>query len=236
MMKPKAFTEMDRREHRFLDALFKALEPLGFTIKTEPYQRVYFEFQNEWVEYQLREKQKQVRRPLNEDEKRWSYNRDRGWVQELQPTGILIFTIKTWLADGMRREWKDQPDRPLENDLPEIVATLSLAGPFLVRQRLERAEAEKRRWEEENRRYRERQLREQDEKRWQRFLELAHQCDQAASARRLLTKLKAQPQSEDTKIGGHPPAEWLAWANDWLERFDPLQRAPEEFYGELVNV
>jgi hypothetical protein len=101
MMQPKAFTEMDRREHRFLDALFKALEPPGFTIKTEPYQRVYFEFEKERVDYQLREKQKQVRRPLTDNEKSWSFYRDRGWMQELQPTGILVFTIKTWLADGM---------------------------------------------------------------------------------------------------------------------------------------
>jgi hypothetical protein len=35
-------------------------------------------------------------------------------MQELQPTGVLIFAIKTWLADGMRHEWKDHPDKPLE--------------------------------------------------------------------------------------------------------------------------
>jgi hypothetical protein len=236
MMQPEAFTEMNRRAHRFLDALFKAIEPLGFTVKTEPYQRVYFEFANERVDYQLREKQKQVRRPLTDNEKRWSYAADRGWIQELQPTGVLIFTIKTWLADGMRREWKDEADKPLEDHLPEIIAILSLAGPFLVKQRQERAEAERRRWEEENRRYRERQLREQDEKRWQRFLELAHQCDLAASARRLLAELGARPQSDDIKIGGHPPAEWLAWANDWLERFDPLMQKPQELYKQLADI
>ena len=45
VMQPNAFTDSDRREHRFLDALFKAIVPLGFSIKAEPYQRVYFEFQ-----------------------------------------------------------------------------------------------------------------------------------------------------------------------------------------------
>jgi hypothetical protein len=80
------------------------------------------------------------------------------------------------------------------------------------------------------------ELREQDEKRWQRFLELAHQCDQAASARRLLAALDARPQPEDIKIGGHPPAEWLAWAHQWLERFDPLRQEPQKLFKELVNV
>ena len=233
-MRPKEFTEIDRREHRFLNTLFKALEPHGFTIKTEQYQRVYFEFKKERIDYQLREKQKQVRRPLTENEKRWSFNRDRGWMQELQPTGILIFTIKTWLADGMRREWKDETDKPLESYLPEIVATLSLAGPFLVKQRQERAEAEKRRWEEDHRRYLESQRQEQDHKRWQRFLEFAHQRDQAASVRRLLAELEARPHPEDITIGGLSPGEWLAWAHQWLERFDPLMRDPQELYSEFA--
>ena len=234
-MQSKALTDMDRREYRFLDALFKALEPLGFKIKTEQYQRVYFEFQGERVDYQLREKQKRVRRPLTENEKRWSYAADRGWIQELQPTGILIFTIKTWLADGMRREWKDEPDKPLERYLPDIVATLSLAGPFLVKQRQERAEAEKRHWEEERKRYEERQFREQDEKRWRQFLEIALRCEQADSARRLLADLKARSPSEDVNIGGHPPSAWFDWMSDWLERFDPLKRKPEDLLQELAN-
>ena len=170
-LRPAALTETDRRRHRILDTLFKALERQGFTIKAEQYQSVYLEVQKERIDFQLREKQKQVRRPLTENEKVISYLRDRGWVQELQPSGALIFTIKTWLADGMRREWKDERDKPLEGVLPEIVATLSLAGPFLVKQRQERAEAEKRRWEEEKQALpRTASCREQDEKRWQRFL------------------------------------------------------------------
>jgi hypothetical protein len=236
MMQPAAFTEMNRREHRFLDALFKALEPLGFTIKTEQYHRVYFEFQGERIEYQIREKQKQVRRPLTEDEKRWSYGAERGWIQELQPTGILVFTIKTWLDNSLRCEWKDQPDSPLENALPDIVATLSLAGPFLVKKRQERLEAEKRRWQEEQRRYLERQREEQDQKRWQRFLEFSHQCDQAESARRFLAELVARPQPENVAIGGYSPVEWLAWAHQWLERFDPLMQEPLEIYKALANI
>ena len=71
---------------------------------------MYFEFQKERVDFQLREKQKQVRRPLTR-KKRRHWNCERGWVQELQPTGALVFSIKTWFAEGMRREWKDASDR-----------------------------------------------------------------------------------------------------------------------------
>lgn len=233
--RPAEFTEVDRRKHRFLDTLFKNLERLGFIIKTEQYRGVYCEVQNERVDYQLREKQKQVRRPLTDDEKRW-YPKGTPWKQELQPSGILIFTIKTWLADGMRREWKDEPDKPLEDNLPEIVATLSLAGPFLVKKREERAEAEKRRWEEEHRRYLEKQRNDQDLKRRQKFLEFARHRDEAASVRRLLAELEAKPQPDDFIFDGLSPTEWLAWARDWLARFDPLLREPYDLYEELANI
>lgn len=234
LAKPPSFTEMDRREHRFLDALFKALEPLGFGIKSDEYHRVHFEFQGERIEYRLREKLTQVRRPLTEDEKRWSWNRDRGWMQELQPTGVLIFTIKTWLNNGMRREWKDGSDNPIENSLPEIVATLSLAGPYLVKLRQERLEEEKRHWEAEQRRYAERQLRERDKARWQKFLELARQKDEAASVRRLLAELKAQPLPEEN-FGDRSAVEWLNWADAWLLNYDPIVRGTQKFLERLAG-
>jgi hypothetical protein len=206
------------------------------TIKPELYQRVHLEYQGEKIEYQIREKKKQIRRPLTEDEKRWSsYAAERGWIQELQPTGALIFTIKTYLANGMRHEWKDEPDRPLENSLPDIVATLSLAGPYLVKQRKDRLEAEKRRWQEDQRRHIERQERERDQDRWRKFLEFARQKDEAASVRRLLVELKAQAQPEG-HFGGRSAVEWLTWADQWLENFDPLLRGPENLYRNLGEV
>lgn len=85
------------------------------------------------------------------------------------------------------------------------------------------------------RRYEERRRREQDEKRWQRFLELARQCEQAASARRLLSELQARPQPKKVNFGGLSASEWLAWAHDCLERFDPLLQEPEEIYRDLAE-
>jgi len=112
----------------------------------------------------------------------------------------------------------------------------SVAGPFLVKQRQKRAEAEKRRWEEDDRRYLERQSREQDEKRRERFLEFAHQCDQAASVRRLLAELGARPQPQGVSFGDHSAAEWTSWARRWLERFDPLIQQPLEVYKTLADI
>ena len=234
-MEPPPYTETDHRQHRLLDTLFKALERLGFVIKTEQYGAVYLETQNERVDFQLREKQKQVRRPLTDEEKCEPWNRDRRWMRELELTGMLIFTIKTRLDAGMRIEWKDDPDRPLESRLPDIVATLSLAGPILAKQRQEREEAEQRRREEEYKRFVERQDREQDQKRWQCFLQLARQCDKAASARRLLLELETRLQDENERFGELTAREWLDWGRRWLDRYDPLRRRPTELYEHLAN-
>ena len=170
MMQPKAFTDTDHRQHRFLDTLFKALERLGFGIKSEQLSARLFRGPERTGGFSVAREAKTGTSALTEEENHWHWNRDLGWVKELQPTGVLIFSIKTWLADGMRREWKDEPDKPLEQNLPDIIATLTLAGPFLVQQRQERAEAEKRSREDRRQRYLQKRDREQDQKRWQCFL------------------------------------------------------------------
>ena len=89
------FTETDRRKHRILDALFKAIERQGGKVVQEERGVQFAEVLGEQVEFQIREKQKQERRPLTEDEKRWRSTGDNGWKKELVPTGWLIFEIKT---------------------------------------------------------------------------------------------------------------------------------------------
>ena len=93
------FSAIERRRHRFLDALFKALERHGFKARTGERGEVYLEVERERLEFDLKEKYRQVRRPLTEEEKKWGYNIDRPWKQESQPTGMLQFSIKTHLGD-----------------------------------------------------------------------------------------------------------------------------------------
>ena len=191
--------------------------------------------QKERIDYELREKQKQVRRPLTDDEKRWGFNPDRPWRQELQPSGILQFSLKTRLVDGTR-EWIDKPDKPIEDHLSDIVAVLSLAGPILAEQRREREAAEKLRREEEHRRYLEEQRLKQDYNRWRRFLEFADQWSKAERARQFLAVLEGKEQPEGIAFDGRAPADWFAWAREWLDVFDPLNRKPEAIYEELAEV
>lgn len=66
---PAEHREINRRRYRILDAIFKALERQGGKIKEEDRKGVFVELNGECIEIQLREKYKQVRRPLTGREK-----------------------------------------------------------------------------------------------------------------------------------------------------------------------
>jgi len=171
---PGKFSDTDRRRHRILDALFKAVERQGATVRQGDRRQLFVETSGEKVEFQVREKQKQVRRPLTADEQRWRIAADKGWRQDLVSTGRLVFDIKTYLPAGLKRQWVETDQRPLEEMLSEIVATFIAAGPALVQQRREREAAERERQLAEQRRYEEQQRRKRDANRWRCFQEMAH--------------------------------------------------------------
>jgi len=86
---PGDFRDSDRRQHLFLDALFKAIERQGGKIKQGDRWELFAEVSGAKVEFQLREKHKQTRRPLTADEQRWRVAGDKDWKQDLVPTGHL---------------------------------------------------------------------------------------------------------------------------------------------------
>jgi hypothetical protein len=116
---------------------------------------------------------------------------EKNWRQELRPTGVLTFSIETYLPTLPHRAWTDTADQPLEDQLGDILAGLLLAGPLLVQQRRERDEAEKQRREEERRRYEAAERQRLDDNRWRRFTELAARWRQADEVRRFPGSLRA---------------------------------------------
>ena len=230
------FSVVDRRRHRFLDALFKALERHGFKAKTGERSEVYLEVERERVEFELKEKYRQVRRPLTDDEKKWHHNPDRPWRQELQPTGTLAFTIKTHLDSALTHAWIDKPDRPIETQLPDIVATLLLAGPILKEHRRQHEEAEKRRLEAEHRRYEEQQRRQKDDNRWKHFVGYAHRWREAEIARQFLVALEGKLENGDASFDGRSASGWIDWARERLGKYDPLVAGVEPVLQDIAKV
>lgn len=229
------FTEMDHRRHRLLNTLFKTLEQHGFKVKLGDRHEVYFEIERERVDFKLREKQRQVRRPLTEDEKRYGFMRERGWVQELQPSGILIFSLETHLIDGAKHEWRDG-EQPLEVQLPEIIGLILLAGPILKERRRQSEEAERRRREAELRRYEEEQRRKTDHNQWRRFVEIAAHWRELAVAREFLSALETQSAGEAFTVKDRSLTDWLTWAREHVDASDPLLTGAERIFADIGEV
>jgi hypothetical protein len=132
---PPDWSESERRRHRILDALFKAAERQGTHIKQPDRFTVFFEASGERIDFKLREKQRQVRTPKTPEEMKWLLPGEKTWRQELQPTGILTFSIETYLPALPRRAWTETADQPLEDQVGRrrIAPRRSFAGSAKAR-------------------------------------------------------------------------------------------------------
>jgi hypothetical protein len=236
LMKPSEWSESVHREHRILDALFKVMEKHGASVKEDERHQLFFEVNGEKIEFQIRQKQKQTRRPLNENEQRWRIPGDSDWRRELQPTGKLVLSIKTYLPGNLRREWLETDKTTMESLLPDIIATLVAAGPLLVERRKQREEEERQRRIAEQKRYEEQQQRKLDDNRWRRFVELAVQRREAEAARQFLEALKSLNVNLQNEIAGDSIADWIAWVEQRLLRSDPLNHGADAIFESIAQV
>jgi len=148
-----------------------------------------------------------------------------------------VFTIETYFGDNaIRREWLESETKALEGQLSDIVRSLALAGPALVKLREEREEAERRRREAERLRQIEAERRQKERNQWRRFGELARQWEAAARARRFLTVLEGQEHDPEQMVGGRPLREWLTWARDQVERHDPARAGSAGVFENIATV
>lgn len=226
--RPRDFTPMEKRRHRLLDALFKELEKQGARAGENDRRELYAEVSGERLEFELREKDKQVRRPLTAEELRWGGNKS-GMRQELQPTGCFLFAMKRYVPGSLRREWLERDDAPIEDRLAEIVATFMVAGPIMAEERRRREEQARR--EEE-----ERQRRKQDRNRWRRFAEIANAWDEVGTARRFLQAMREADQPGGVMVEGKPVSEWLDWAERKLKAADPIEHGIAAVFNDIANI
>jgi hypothetical protein len=233
---PGDFSDSDRRQHRFLDALFKAIERQGSKIKQGDRRELFAEVSGEKVEFQLREKHKQTRRPLTTDEQRWRLAGNKDWKQELVPTGRLAFEIRTYLPAGLKRQWLETDTQPLEGMLPDIVAVFVAAGPLLVRQRKEREAAERERQLAERRRYEQQQRKKRDANQWRYFREMAQDWHELAAARDFLGTLRSMDVDSSIEIDGRSVGDWLMWAEDWLQQANPIANGLEDLFRRIADI
>lgn len=236
MRRPAELSEQDRRRHRILDTLFKELERQGARIIQGDYRALSAEVAGEKIEFELREKQKQVRRPLTDKEREWETWNKSGMKQELQPSGFVVFAIKTYLVGSLRREWLEKAGKPMEELLPEIVATFIAAGPLLAEQRRVREEQARLHAIAEQRREQERQKRKQDQNRWRRLVQIAGGWREVEVARHFIAAMRALPVPEGQLVDGQSIEDWLVWAEQHLESANPLSHGVDGIFKDIAQI
>jgi hypothetical protein len=177
------------------------------------------EASGERVSFVLKEKKRRV---MYED----AVERRRNWqsTYEEVPAGIFEFSIDAGWGFKRTSTWKDGKIQRIESCLDQIVATVPLAGEFLKRERLRRAEEERRRKELEELRYRMDAIQRKENeavevllnhsKNHRRATELR---DFIESARSLYFRDHGRSPEENS-----PADLWLRWAEHHAEDLDPL--------------
>ncbi len=234
--KLSTFTPVDRYRHRILHVLFNELELQGYVVKSEHYDSAYLEYEGIQVEFTLREKLKQNRRPLTEEEKTSYFTRDKPYIQELEPTGKLHFSIKTYLERGIRHEWNETKTKSFKDLLPEIIATFKIAGPLLVEKEQKREDAQRQYREEEQQRYLEEIAFKKDQNQWREFLSYADAAKEAVHVREFITAIEKNINDGNQRVGDRTLHEWLTWATEWADHHDPLTSKATDLFDRIAKI
>lgn len=146
-------SKAEARQRSILSAFSSEVGRLGGSVTCDERRRLTARIAGEAIEFSLTERSKQIRVPLTEQEARWSFYADRGYKTENEPTGELRLRIENYFDQPIRRQWHDAPDKPLEQQLRDILIGFLFASALEREKRLEREEQQRRRFEEEHRRY-----------------------------------------------------------------------------------
>lgn len=219
-------TPLEKRRLRILSTLFKELEKRGYkmTLETTNIYAVCACQGDEKIEFGLTERQQQRRVELTKEERRDPLNIRSGRTckQVREATGELVFRIRTLQYSSAQSEWRDTPDRPLDDQLNEIIVGFIVASELLRRRRLERQEAERRYAEAERERWKQEERRQAEEKRVQELLQRVTAWRQAAEIRAYVQAVRTAAGTARRDIDETRLAEWASWALTQADRLDPL--------------
>lgn len=230
------FSAEYHRRHRILNALFRALEVGSHPVTETRHGSLEVRLGGKPVSFRLREKLKQVQRPLTDDEKRWGFSAKNGYRKETVGSGFLIFEIQSRLPGQLKSSWLETEERRMEDMVGEIFATMQVAAPLLEAERLAEEDREARRREEEARRWEEERQRKIADNRLRRFGQLADQWDRIGRMRAFLAEVKALPHEPGAMIEGRNVADWIAWLEARIEARDPLRAGSRAILEDLATV
>jgi len=218
--------KVERHRLRILSALFRALEKRGHQVVANPQNPLDIDLvvDGERIEFSLSERQKQFKEELTAEELGKPWNAAFGVKSRtvLQPTGVLVFKIQTWIGTGLRTQWAEGARGPLENRLNEIVVGLLAAAATFRQHRLEREEEERRRRAEDEARVKREEARREEARRLTELIQLSNQRRQAADIRTYVKAVKSAVHKGVVTIEARKLEEWTKWALERADQIDPL--------------
>lgn len=205
------------RALRIMDALIRAAEKRGYTVEISkqiphPPQMVIGDVRRS---FRIFEKSNRSDRELTAEEKRKPLSSiSNRWV--FTPSGQLAIETSEH-GSYWERKWADKPNKPLEEQLNNVMVGFILSA--------EESRIIKLKWEEEERRRQElarcRQIEERRRAMLDRHVELWHK------SQAIRTYLQACEQTIAAQEGNiepdSPEACWLHWAGGYADRLDPTK-------------
>jgi hypothetical protein len=211
------------RALRILDALLKALEATGHSavILNQGYDSTVLAIGGQKIKLILMEKTSRIETELSEAEKRNSYYATESH-RIYTPTGKLTFIIDEYWPENCRKKWSDTKQKPLEDQLDEIMIGVIGAVEVLRQREIKRLQEEKKRIEAEFRRMKEarcRKILETQSDTWSRIQNIRlylHSCEE------LILNRSRSIMTDSVE------AKWLAWAHRYVDGLDPLKNGDLE--------
>ena len=230
------------RALRIMDALVKALGSRGFTLTSDAKKKgpLAVLVNGEMLDFSLEETVKRREHELTPAEEK-KIAKDRWYRFSLPrydfiPTGKLSLKIQHIWHSGIRLTWVDGKIQRVEDCLNDFIAGLVRAAAQKKADRAER-ERREREWEEE-RRYREERARlcREEQARVEALEKDVGNWHKSQQIRAYVGAVRKDAIKKHGKITpGSELDEWLMWANQQANRFDPLTESPPSILDEPDN-
>jgi ribosomal protein S8E len=216
------------RACRIIDALIKAMEPLGcsltdtlsFVVNGENVPLAFSESKDEVKHIPTKEENLQLLK-YEEERKRYS------WASKPQIRKYdHVFNGRLTLTVNGQKSFRDCKSYVLEDRLGDIMIEIYEAAEEIRKAREAREEAERKRQEEERRREELRKRYNVEVDRTLALTNLAEDYDTACKIRRYIAVVEAQGEPDEET------AKWIEWAKAKADWYDPTVAREDEFFGK----
>ena len=219
--------DMIPRACRIIDALAKAMEPLGCSVEDN----LDLIVNNEKIHLSFSESQDQVLHTLTKEENmqliKYEEERKRySWASKPQIRKYdYIYNGKLSLTVSGQKGFRDCKSYVLENRLGDIMIQMYEAAESLKKDREAREEAERKRQEETRLRETRMERYNLEVERTKALINEANDYDVACQIRAYVSRVEQRSDASQGDAG------WISWAKQKADWYDPTVKCSDEFFG-----